>query len=63
MLVGRKILNHTLCSCEEDRRSTKQSIKVTKNGLLRRLTPPRNDARGLKNPFGLPIVPNAYKQI
>ncbi|WP_425362527.1 hypothetical protein [Candidatus Tisiphia endosymbiont of Hybos culiciformis] len=30
-------------SLREDRRSTKQSIKVTKNGLLRRLTPPRND--------------------
>ncbi|WP_425362900.1 hypothetical protein [Candidatus Tisiphia endosymbiont of Hybos culiciformis] len=26
----------------EDRRSTKQSRKATKNGLLRRLMPPRN---------------------
>ncbi|WP_425363653.1 hypothetical protein [Candidatus Tisiphia endosymbiont of Hybos culiciformis] len=30
-------------SLREDRRSTKQSIKVTKNGLLRRLVPTRND--------------------
>ncbi|WP_425363317.1 hypothetical protein [Candidatus Tisiphia endosymbiont of Hybos culiciformis] len=31
-------------SLQEDCRSTKQSIKVTKNGLLRRLMPPLNDA-------------------
>ncbi|WP_425362722.1 hypothetical protein [Candidatus Tisiphia endosymbiont of Hybos culiciformis] len=41
-------------SLREDRRSTKQSIKVTKNGLLRRFTPPRNDASYFSTTFKLP---------
>ncbi|WP_425363571.1 hypothetical protein [Candidatus Tisiphia endosymbiont of Hybos culiciformis] len=36
------------------RKPTKQSIKVTKNGLLRRLTPPRNDAGYFFTTFKLP---------
>ncbi|WP_425363221.1 hypothetical protein [Candidatus Tisiphia endosymbiont of Hybos culiciformis] len=43
-------------SLREDLRSTKQSIKVTKNGLLRRLTPPRNDASYFPATFKLPCV-------
>ncbi|WP_425363787.1 hypothetical protein [Candidatus Tisiphia endosymbiont of Hybos culiciformis] len=41
-------------SLREDRRSTKQSIKVNKSGLLRRLTPPRNDASYFSATFKLP---------
>ncbi|WP_425363474.1 hypothetical protein [Candidatus Tisiphia endosymbiont of Hybos culiciformis] len=40
-------------SLREDRRSTKQSIKVTKNGLFCRLTPPRNDASYFPTTFKL----------
>ncbi|WP_425363074.1 hypothetical protein [Candidatus Tisiphia endosymbiont of Hybos culiciformis] len=41
-------------SLREDRRSTKQSIKVTKNGLLRLLMPPRNDVGYFSATFKLP---------
>ncbi|WP_425363898.1 hypothetical protein [Candidatus Tisiphia endosymbiont of Hybos culiciformis] len=44
-------------SLREDHRSTKQSIKVTKNGLLRRFTPPRNDASYFPATFKLLRLP------